>query len=85
VIRISPIEWVECDVALRVEGRLTRADVEILCRSCEGALALGQRLVLDLSDLRFASDEGRALLRRLAERGVRLVAWPPYLVEGSDG
>lgn len=62
---------------LRVEGRLTRADLPRLHESCASLLETGAGLRLDLSGLQFADRASVAALQALRRRGVAL--------EGASG
>lgn len=67
-------------IVLRLEGQLVGRWVALLRQLCEehGAGA-GSAITLDLSSLRFASDQGVELLRGLQERGVACKGWRPLL------
>ena len=56
--------------SLRVEGRLTHADLPRFQESCTRLLQGGRQLCLDLSGLQFADSEAVATLRALRRRGV---------------
>jgi ABC-type transporter Mla MlaB component len=58
--------------SLRVEGRLTRADLPRLQQTCAELLAGGAQLQLELSGLQFADRDGVVTLRSLRSRGVAL-------------
>jgi ABC-type transporter Mla MlaB component len=61
---------------LKVDGRLTRAEVPELrsmCAEVEGALAL------DLTYLQSADREGVSLLRELREKSADLIGLSPFL------
>jgi len=58
--------------SLRVEGRLTQADLPRLQQTCTELLEGGGLLRLELSGLQFADRDGVATLRALRRRGVAL-------------
>jgi len=61
---------------IRVEGRLTEADVPDLRAACESA---NPPLRLDLSGLRWADTYGTQALRSLLESGAELHGCDPYV------
>jgi anti-anti-sigma regulatory factor len=61
---------------LKVDGRLSAEDTDLLLQMCA---AMPPRLVLDLTDLRFADRRGVGALRELQARGVIMVGLSPYL------
>ena len=54
---------------VKVDGRLLSGDTEELVRACQGSV---DTLVIDLSDLRFADDEGMRVLKDLRAHGATL-------------
>ena len=50
-----------------------------LRRSCDGVLAKGKRLTLDLSDVSFVDRDGVALLRSLKRTDVQLRNCSPFV------
>ena len=74
-ILITRLESDEKQV-LKVDGFLSAEDTDVLLHACEG---LTRRLVLDLTDLRFADRRGVGTLRELRARGISLVGLSPYL------
>jgi anti-anti-sigma regulatory factor len=61
---------------LKVDGQLSGESALELVRACETAPG---RLVLDLTDLRFADRRGVSMLRELRARGAVLQGLSPYL------
>jgi len=59
-----------------LEGKLVGPWVEELDRCWEIALAAhpGRTMLVDLADVSFIDDEGRALLARMRQEGVRLLS-----------
>jgi len=81
VIRIEP-ELFESDrVTLRVEGRLTAADLPVLLDSVESFLARRVRVEIDLAGTRFLERGAACSLLLLNERGVRLERAHGYVRE----
>ena len=61
---------------IKPAGRLLSADTAELMRVCEGCEV---PVVIDLSDLTFADDEGAMVLRKLRAGGATLVGARPYV------
>jgi len=61
---------------IKVDGRLMSEDTEELMRVCEGC---DVPVVIDLSDLTFADDEGVEVLKKLRAGGATLVGARPYV------
>jgi anti-anti-sigma regulatory factor len=74
-IRIST-EASQTATTVRIEGRLTGADLPDLRALCASA---NSPLRLDLSGLRSADDNGIQALRALAEAGAQLHGASPYI------
>jgi ABC-type transporter Mla MlaB component len=71
-------------VNLTIDGELSADCVELLETRCEAAVANGEPINLILRDVPIVDEAGRALLRRLAAKGVRLLGngvYVSYLVE----
>ena len=81
MLRITELERnPEGQCVLRLEGRLVGPWVGLLRDIAEG----GDRVVFDLSRLRFAGADGVELLRRLLDAGAELRDCPPFLRELLD-
>ncbi len=74
-ILITRVDHAERPV-LKVDGRLSAEDTDLLVQTCEAVVG---PLVLDLSDLRFADRQGVGTLRDLQARGISLIGLSPYL------
>ena len=61
---------------VKADGRLMSEDAAELMRVCEGC---DVPVVIDLSDLTFADDEGVAVLKKLRAGGATLVRTRPYV------
>ena len=59
-----------------LEGKLVGAWVEVLEQGWRSALAAGpsRMMLVDLADVSFIDSEGRALLGRMRQKGVRLLS-----------
>jgi hypothetical protein len=57
-----------------VDGRVSADSVEVVETCCDQARFRGKRVVLHLRDVSAVDETGCAMLRRLAETGVRIVA-----------
>lgn len=64
---------------IRLEGRVIGPWVDEVRRVCEGILAHGTRLVLDLSAVAFVGQEGIELFRALRERHVVFRNCSPFV------
>lgn len=79
MLRISLVGEGVQGVTLRLEGRVVGPWIAELREACETALAHKQTLVLDLSEVMFASRAGLALLLDLRAQGVVLAGCSPFL------
>ena len=61
---------------IKADGRLLSGDAAELMRVCEGC---STPVVIDLSDLSFADDEGATVLKKLRACGATLVGTRPYV------
>ena len=61
---------------IKADGRLMSEDAAELMRVCEGC---DVPVVIDLSDLTFADDEGAMVLKKLRAGGAMLVGARPYV------
>ena len=70
---------------VKADGRLMSGDTAELVRVCEGCEV---PVVIDLSDLTFADDEGADVLKKLRAGGATLLGARPYvamvLTEGAE-
>lgn len=66
-------------VTLRLEGEITGPWVDETSRLCEGIIANGQRLRIDLADVTFADRTGVKLLGNLRTRQAMLDRCSPFL------
>jgi len=57
---------------ITVDGQLSGEYVEVVERSCDAARSKGKPISLFLRDVTVIGEDGKALLRRLAAKGVRL-------------
>ena len=64
---------------LRLEGRLASAWVDELARAVTATMTGDARVTLDLGGLTFADSRGIALIRDIANRGVRLVGGSEFI------
>ncbi len=67
-----------------IDGRLSADYVEVVETCCEQAISTGRPVDLFLRDVTTIDPAGRALLRRLAASGVRLLAkgvYTSYIVQ----
>jgi len=69
---------------ITVEGQLAGDSIQLVETSCDGARSNGKPIWLFLRDVPVISDDGQALLRRLATKGVRVKAsgiYTSYIVQ----
>jgi len=79
MLRITRANTNENVERLRIEGRLTHADLPRLQESCAELLQNGSGLCLELSGLQFADHEAVATLQALRRRGVALIGASGFL------
>ena len=77
MLRITRINGEEASPLLRLEGRLTRAELGVLDEFLAAQSLSGARL--DLAALRFADAAGVARLRSLLARGAVIAACSPFI------
>ena len=63
---------------ITVDGQLSGDYVEVVERSCDAAHSKGKPISLFLRDVTVIGEDGKALLRRLATKGVRLKSTGVY-------
>ena len=69
------------EVTLQLDGRVAGQWVELLRESAESVSEEGLLLTLDLENICFIDFQGLALIKRLIDRGVRLVNVPLFVGE----
>ena len=80
MLRITRIDRNDGSVVLKLDGRLVDQWVELLRETREILRRETDKpLILDLSEVRFASKEGIELLRHLQKDGVGCVSLAPFL------
>ena len=85
MLRVTPFRDHEA-YCLRVEGRLSGpGELAVLSQALAEAELPGRHVVVDVSGLRFADDQGVALLAGVAVRGVELVGCSPWLASLLTG
>lgn len=70
--------------SLTIDGDVSRECIELVETCCDEAMAAGKAVDLLLRDVMTVDESGRALLNRLASKGVHLLAnglYASYLVE----
>ena len=81
MLRISHVESPDRAVILRLEGQVIGPWVDELNRSCEGVLATGASVILDLSEVWFVDRSGVELVRSLANRRVAVSNCSRFVAE----
>ncbi len=72
---------------LTLDGDISTECIDVIKTSCDEAMADGKPVDLVLRDVNTVDEAGRALLRRLAETGVRLFGngvYTSYLIEAAN-
>jgi anti-anti-sigma regulatory factor len=67
------------ETVLGVQGWIAGISVSLLEQAVEGHQQAGQRLVLELSAVRFVDEAGLALLRRWTGEGIALRGGSPFV------
>lgn len=70
---------------ITVDGQLSQNCIEFVETYCNQEISTGKPVALFLRDLTVVDEAGRALLSRLAAKGVRLLAsgvYTSYIVQG---
>lgn len=83
MFRVSRVET-PAGTTIAVDGQLVRESVALVEECCIREISAGRPVRLLLRDLTSIDQAGRALLGRLADKGVRLLAhgvYTTYLVE----
>jgi hypothetical protein len=71
-------------INITIDGRLSMESIELVESCCDEAIAERKRIDLVLRDVSVVDEAGRALLRRLAVKGVHLFGhglYTSYLVD----
>ncbi len=72
---------------LTLDGDISAESIDVIEISCDDAVADGKPTDFFLRDVITVDESGRALLCRLATKGVRLLAngvYAPYLIEAAN-
>jgi len=72
---------------LTIDGDISTECIDVIETSCDEAMGIGKPVNLVLRDVTTVDEAGRALLRRLAETGVRLFGngvYTSYLIEAAN-
>jgi anti-anti-sigma regulatory factor len=67
-----------------IDGQLTGNHVEFVETRCDEAISMGKPIYLFLRNVTAVDDSGYTLLRRLAAKGVHLLAGGAYILCCSD-
>ena len=81
MLRISTIQSVNGSATMRLEGHIAGAWIAELRDACEGLLAEGRAVTLDLGDVSLIERPGFDLLASLSHRAVALVRCSPFQEE----
>jgi len=81
VLKITRSDRDSIQTTLRLEGRVTQADLSELERTCKESQREGRRLVLDLAGVSFVGREGVAALNRMRHDGIIITGCSPFVGE----
>ncbi|OGG46714.1 MAG: hypothetical protein A3F84_20335 [Candidatus Handelsmanbacteria bacterium RIFCSPLOWO2_12_FULL_64_10] len=79
MLRITVMSQTKEEVVLKVEGRVSGADVELLEQEGTRYLRDAGRLTLDLTGVRFIDEAGLALLQRWSGERLTLRGGSPFV------
>jgi hypothetical protein len=82
MFRVSNAEG-QSHTIVTIDGQLSGDTIEVIETCCDQAMSKGKPVRLFLRDVSTVDEAGRALLRRLADKGVHLLAsgiYTSYLV-----
>lgn len=79
MIRITVIAQDPKEVVLKIEGRLEGEDVVLLAAEGEGYLLQTERLVLEITEVKFIDQAGIQLLQRWARKRLVLQGGAPFV------
>ncbi len=79
MLRLTVISQTEEETVLKVEGKVSGADVAILEEEGARLLQEAERLILDLEGVKFIDRDGISLLKRWAGDRLVLRATSPFL------
>jgi anti-anti-sigma regulatory factor len=81
MLRITRTEFDHELTTLRLEGRVTHAEIGALDLACQEGIEGGRRLVLDLVGVSFVDGAGAVALSDLRRRRVELTGCSPFVSE----
>ena len=79
MLRITVMSQTKKEVVLKVEGRVSGADVELLGQEVGRYLQEAGHLTLDLAGVRFIDEAGITLLRRWPKKRLALRGGSPFI------
>ena len=81
MLKISRGDRDSIHTTLRLEGRVTQAELSELERTRKESQKEGRRLVLDLTGVSFVDREGVAALHRMRRDGIIITGCSPFVGE----
>jgi len=81
VLKISRSDGDSSYTTLRLEGRVTKAELSELEHTCKESQKEGRRLVLHLTGVSFVDREGVAALNRMRRDGIIITGCSPFVGE----
>jgi anti-anti-sigma regulatory factor len=84
MLRITEIDRDDEKITFLLEGRIVGQWVDEFSKECETALAGGHRIILDLSRVLFADEQGIDTLNRLIGERIELTGCSLFLSELLD-
>ena len=85
MLRITKIKEDSETITMKLEGKLASDWVNLLEQECRECLKNKRRVLLDLSDVTFADEQGVRLLGKMAKKDVQVVECSDliqYLLKG---
>ena len=79
MLRITPLSQDGGSAALRIEGRVTGSDIELLDNEIRTRFDEVERIVLDLTGLKHIDREGLEMLKRWSDKELALRGFSPFV------
>ena len=73
MLRITRVAESECQVTLRLEGRIVTRWSPVLERECNSLLDQEKRILLDFADVTIVDKRGAETLANLKTKGIRII------------
>ncbi len=73
MLRITQVAESECQVTLRLEGRIVTQWSLVLERECNSLLDQEKQILLDFADVTIVDERGAETLANLKTKGIRII------------